>query len=134
MADRNRGMIRSITRHPVFALALGGVLGGLLSTYAVGAVTGESVWDAINWGALEADDLAAMQRARLRESLFLAATFGGFAGAVIGGALWLAFTSRPVPSMLVVASWWLLACSRSRPCLAICPSAGTGRGVPAWRC
>jgi hypothetical protein len=101
-------MFRSITRHPVFALALGAVAGGLLSMYVVVAVSGESVWDAINWGGAETDVLAAMQRARLRESLFLAASFGSFAGAVVGGAVWLALTTRPLPSFLVILAWWLL--------------------------
>jgi hypothetical protein len=101
-------MFRGIARHPVTALAVGGVLGGLLSMYAVLTVTGESVWDAVDWGSIETDDLAAMHRADLRESLLLAATVGGFAGAILGGALWLAFTRRPLPSMVVVLSWWLL--------------------------
>ena len=76
--------------------------------YAVVAVSGESPWDAIDWGEIETDDLAAMQRASLRESLFLALTIGGFTGAVMGGALWLAFTTRPLPSFLVILAWWLL--------------------------
>lgn len=101
-------MFRGIPRQPVFALALGAFAGGLLSMYAVVAVSGESPWDAIDWGEIETDDLAAMQRASLRESLFLAATIGGFTGAVMGGALWLALTTRPLPSFLVILAWWLL--------------------------
>jgi hypothetical protein len=101
-------MFRSISRHPVFALAIGALLGGLLSTYAVVAVTGESVWDVINWGDVALDPREGFARARLRKSLFLAATCGGFAGAIVGGALWLAFTKRPLPSFLVILAWWFL--------------------------
>lgn len=80
-------MTQSKTLHPIYPLALGALLGGLLLM----VVVLDATW--------------ASDGGRYLLNGFL---FGMPPGALVGGALWVTCTRRQIASLFLLAAWWWL--------------------------